>query len=97
MSKSVEEIAEEIADWAIDEKLTPIKKRCADMITEALTAERKRAEDAEAENKRLRGALIHMKDCPWKHSSESTIKNFPECLKANKALTALNESEKENK
>jgi hypothetical protein len=42
------EKAEEIADWAIDEKLVPIRKRCADMIEAALVEARAEQREIDA-------------------------------------------------
>ena len=72
MSKSVEEISEELGAhifrWGASSNNLPTvkfreeKEKAIKQILEALTAERKRAEDAEAENKRLREALELRRD-----------------------------------
>lgn len=68
-----ERIAFEIADWAIDEKLVPIKERCQSMIIEALSAKdtlyQVEIAKKEATIKKLREALekismsIFLTDC----------------------------------
>ena len=47
-SKEDLEVAKEIAEWAIDEKLTPIINRCTEMIAEALAQARQEGREQAA-------------------------------------------------